>query len=102
MTGHQEPRMYPPVGQYGWHYPEQSQAVLVFVLGLLGLLVLPLLAPVAWVIGNREIAAIDAGRRSPENRGLAQIGRILGIVMSTLLILFVALVAVAVVLAFSV
>ena len=73
-------------------YPEESRAVTVFVLGILGLVVFPLLAPFAWVIGNQELAAIDAGHRSPNNRGLAQAGRILGIVVSILLVLFVVLV----------
>ena len=73
-------------------YPEQSQATAVFVLGLLGMFVLPLLAPFAWSMGNRELRAIEAGRRAPDNRQLARIGRVLGIVMSSLLILFVVLV----------
>ncbi|MEM7323811.1 MAG: hypothetical protein AAF531_12055 [Actinomycetota bacterium] len=74
------------------YYPEASRATTVFVLGLLGMLLFPLLAPFAWAMGSQELAAIDAGRRSPENRQLALIGKILGIVMSVLLIVFVALV----------
>lgn len=73
-------------------YPEQSRATTVFVLGLLGVLVFPLLAPFAWSMGTRELQAIDTGRRAPDNRQLARIGRILGIAMSLLLILFVVLV----------
>ncbi len=74
------------------NYPEQSQATMVFVLGLLGMLVLPLLAPFAWSMGTRELKAIEAGRRPPGNRQLARIGQILGITMSLLLALFVVLV----------
>lgn len=73
-------------------YPEQSQATAAFVLGLLGFFVFPLLAPFAWAMGSREIAGIDAGRRPPDNRSLARIGQVLGIIMSALLILFVVLV----------
>ncbi len=36
--------------------------------------------PFAWVLGNRELAAIDAGKRPPGNRKLTQVGRTLGIV----------------------
>jgi hypothetical protein len=61
---------------------------MVFVFGLCGLLVFPLLAPFAWFMGNEEIAAIDAGRRAPENRQLARAGQIMGIIMSALLIIF--------------
>ncbi len=38
-------------------------------------------------MGNNELAAIDAGRRAPENRGTANAGRILGIIGTVLLAL---------------
>ena len=79
------------------YYPEQSRATAAFVLGLLGMLLFPLLAPFAWAMGSQEVAAIDAGRRPPDNRSLARIGQILGIVMSALLILFVVIVFAALV-----
>jgi hypothetical protein len=47
------------------------------------------------VMGNNELAAIDAGRRPPENRGTANAGRILGIISTVLLavaIIFVILI----------
>jgi len=37
------------------------------------------------VMGNKELEAIDAGRRPPENRGTANAGKILGIVSTALL-----------------
>ncbi len=73
-------------------YPEQSRSSTVFVLGLLGILVFPLLAPFAWFMGNRELSAIRAGRRPPENEGLARVGQVLGIIVSVFLLLFAALV----------
>jgi hypothetical protein len=36
-------------------------------------------------MGNNELAAIDAGRRAPENRGTANAGRILGIISTVLM-----------------
>jgi hypothetical protein len=81
-----------PAGYGLPRYREQSQAMAVFVLGLLGMFVFPPLAPFAWAMGNREFAAIDAGRRPPDSRHLARIGQVLGIIMSLLLILFVVLV----------
>lgn len=66
-------------------YPEPSQATTVLVLGILGLVLCGILAPFAWVMGNRELEAIDAGRRSPENRGTANAGRILGIIGTVIL-----------------
>jgi hypothetical protein len=66
-------------------YPEQSQATTVLVLGILGIVICGILAPFAWNMGTKELAAIDAGRRPPENRGTANAGRILGIIGTVLL-----------------
>ncbi len=74
---------------YGTGY-EPSQAVLALVLGIIGVFVFQLVAPFAWVIGNRELRAIDAGHRNPDDRGLAVAGKILGIV-GTVLLAFIVL-----------
>lgn len=68
-------------------YPESSQAVLALVLGILGLILCQVLAPAAWIVGNSELRGIDEGRRPPDNRGLANAGRILGIIGTALLAL---------------
>lgn len=68
-------------------YPESSQATTVLVLGIIGIVLCQILGPIAWVMGNNELAAIDAGRRAPENRGTANAGRILGIIGTVLLAL---------------
>lgn len=86
MSGYgmnQPPYQGGPVGQPGYgyqQYPEQSQATTVLILGILGLVVCGICAPFAWVMGNREIEGIDAGRRPPDNRQTAKIGQILGII----------------------
>jgi len=79
-------------------YPEASRANTALVLGILGVAVLPLLGPFAWVMGNQELKAIDAGRRPPEGRGVAKAGWILGIIGTVLLalgLIFVILLVVA-------
>jgi hypothetical protein len=68
-------------------YPEQSQATTALVLGILSIVVCQILGPFAWQIANKEMAAIDAGRRPPENRSNANAGRILGIIGTVLLAL---------------
>jgi hypothetical protein len=68
------------------YYQEDSQATTILVLGILALVLCQVLGPFAWVMGNKELAGIDAGRRAPENRGTAQAGRILGIISTVLLI----------------
>ncbi len=74
-------------GWQGQSYPEQSQATTVLVLGIVGLVLCQICSPIAWIMGNKEVAAIDAGRRSPENRQQATIGRILGIIGTVLIVL---------------
>ena len=69
------------------YYQEDSQATTVLVLGILSLVLCQVLGPVAWVMGNKELAGIDTGLRPPQNRGTAQAGRILGIISTVLMIL---------------
>jgi hypothetical protein len=76
------------------YYQEDSQATTILVLGILGLVLCQVLGPFAWVMGNKELAGIDAGRRAPENRGTAQAGRILGIISTVLMIIGVGLLVV--------
>ncbi|RPI20403.1 MAG: hypothetical protein EHM57_08105 [Actinobacteria bacterium] len=78
-------------------YPEPSQATTAFVLGLLGL-VFGILAPFAWYIGSKEVKAIDAGLRDPKDRGLAVAGRVLGMVITILMIAAVVFIILALVL----
>lgn len=66
-------------------YAEASQATTILVLGILGLVCCGPLGVVAWIMGNNEIQAIDAGRRDPANRGTANAGRIVGIVATVFL-----------------
>jgi len=61
-------------------YPEASESTTALVLGILGLIVCGILGPFAWYIGNKEVKAIDEGRRDPTNRGTANAGKILGAV----------------------
>ena len=77
-------------------YPEQSKATTVLVLGILGLVLCSVLAPIAWYMGNEEVRAIDAGRRDPANRGTANAGRILGIIGTVLAAIGIILVIVLV------
>jgi hypothetical protein len=62
----------------------------VLILGILGIVACQLLAPFAWVIGNRALAEIDANPSAYSNRGLVVAGRICGIVGSVLFGLYVA------------
>lgn len=73
--------------QWGAPPPKHPKATLVLILGILGLIVCGVLAPFAWVMGNRAVAEIDANPGVYDGRGEAQAGRILGIIGSVLLII---------------
>lgn len=85
-----QPPPYQPLPQGqgigpGTIYPEESQAVLSLVLSIVGLVACGgLLCPVGWYIGNKELAGIDAGRRDPSKRDMAQAGKIIGIIGTVL------------------
>lgn len=68
-------------------YPEPSRAIAILVMGILSVVICGLLGPVAWSMGNTELAAIDADRRPPQNRGAASAGRILGMIATFLLVI---------------
>lgn len=73
-------------------YTEASQATAALVLGILGFVCCFLCAPFAWWIGAAEVSAIDAGRRPPQNRGVGNAGKILGIIGTCLMTPFVLIV----------
>jgi hypothetical protein len=70
---------------------EHPQGTTILVLGILSILCCGLLGPVAWIMGNKALAEIDAQPYAYSNRGNVQAGRIIGIVSSVLLILSAAL-----------
>jgi hypothetical protein len=70
---------------YGAAAPDHPQATTVLILGILGIVVCGILAPFAWVMGNRVVAEIDASNGQIGGRGNAQAGRICGIVGTVLI-----------------
>lgn len=68
------------------HYPEESQATMAIILSILGLILCcGLVSPVGWIMGQRELDAIAAGRRDPANRGTANGAKIIGIIGTVVL-----------------
>jgi hypothetical protein len=72
---------YPP---YAVDHP---QTTTVLILGILGLILCSVLAPFAWVMGNRVVREIDASQGQLGGRSSANAGRICGIIGSVLLAL---------------
>jgi len=69
--------------------PTESRAVVALVLGILGIVLCPILAPIAWAIGHASEQQIDAAAGALSGRGLATAGKITGIIGTVLLILYV-------------
>jgi hypothetical protein len=69
----------------GFAPPDHQQAVLVLILGILGLVLCQAISPFAWVMGNRVVAEIDASNGQVGGRSLANAGRICGIVGTALI-----------------
>lgn len=89
---------YPSAPQGSWQPPaKHPQSTIVLVLGILGLVVCGVLAPFAWVMGNRALREIDANPQQYGGRSEVNAGRILGIIGTVLLALSLILVLVLVV-----
>ena len=63
------------------------RGAMVLILGILSYFTCPLLGIVAWVMGRADLTEINAGRMDPAGRDLTQIGMVLGIVSTALLVL---------------
>jgi hypothetical protein len=88
--------------QYGGAVPtDHPKATTVLVLGILGLVVCSVLAPVAWVMGNGVVREIDASNGAIGGRSNANIGRILGIVGTALLALAAVFILIAIIIAIA-
>ncbi len=88
----QQPPYYPPQQvTYVDPRPQPPNAVLILVLGGVGIIFLPLVAPVAWVMGHRSrqvMAASPPGTYRDD--WMVTVGWVLGIVGTVLLLIFLA------------
>ncbi|MET8799327.1 DUF4190 domain-containing protein [Nocardia sp. NPDC004568] len=84
---------YPPPAYgypaYGPPPPDHPQATTVLILGIVGMMFCQVCAPVAWIMGRRALAEIDASGGTVGGRSNVMVGYILGIIGSVLLILAV-------------
>lgn len=75
-----------PYGQPAQEHPKGTQ---VLILGILSILVCPVLGPFAIVQGKNALAEIDQNPTAYSNRSTVNIGRILGIIGTVLMVLYV-------------
>jgi hypothetical protein len=81
----------PPSGQ--WAAPPSTAkadgAVAALVLGILGILICQLCAPIAWSLGRKAEQAVDASGGALAGRGEATAGKILGMIGTAFLVLII-------------
>ncbi|MEO7719165.1 MAG: ankyrin repeat domain-containing protein [Capsulimonas sp.] len=76
--------MQPP----SYSSPTPVKGTLILALGILSI-GLPILGPVAWIMGNKSLSLIDSGFGDPMQRQNTKIGRICGMVGTVILILVI-------------
>jgi hypothetical protein len=66
----------------------------ILAIGIISLVIFPystlICGPLAWVMGNSDLAEIRAGRMDPGGEGMVQAGRVLGMISTFLLLAVVA------------
>jgi len=75
----------PPPNEPG--RPNAEGAIPALILGIIGLVFCPLVAPFAWFLGRKAERIVDASNGTLAGRGEATAGKILGIVACVLMIL---------------
>lgn len=63
------------------------RATLILVLGVLGIILCQPLGIFAWIMGNADLKEIAAGAMDPAGKDMTNIGRILGIIATALLVI---------------
>ena len=66
---------------------DHPQGTTILVLGILGLVVCSILAPVAWYMGNNAMKEVEANPGRYANAQNIKIGRILGMIGTALIVL---------------
>lgn len=73
-------------GQMAQPHP---QGTLILIFGILSLVGITILGPFAWYMGNKALKEIDANPAAYSDRNNVNVGRILGIIGSVLMIIAV-------------
>jgi len=77
--------------------PDHPQTTTILILGICGLVLCQVLGPFAWWMGNKALREIDASNGQVGGRDTVKVGRILGIIGTIILGLFILFVVVSIV-----
>jgi hypothetical protein len=69
-------------------YELEHRGGLILALGIIGLVTCPPVGVAAWVMGNNDMKAMESGQMDPEGKQLTQVGKILGIVATIFMIIW--------------
>jgi len=78
---------YPPQPPYSRPPQDHPQTTTILILGICGLVLCQVLGPFAWSMGNKALREIDASGGQLGGRDTVNVGRILGMVATALLVL---------------
>jgi hypothetical protein len=73
---------------------------LILVLGIVSLVAIQILGPVAWLLGNADLKEMRAGRMDPAGESQTNIGRVLGMIATLLMVVSLVIACVIVALLF--
>ncbi len=71
----------------GWPEMKPHRGTLILVLGVLSLILCAPLGVAAWMMGRKDLKLMAAGEMDPSGKDLTNIGRILGIIGTVLLVI---------------
>jgi hypothetical protein len=78
------------------YYPEQVSGTTILTLGIVAFFCAGIiLGPIAWIMGNNALKAIDEGRADPMQRSTVAAGRICGIIATILAAVMIVIYGVA-------
>ena len=68
-----------------YRHTEAHRGILILAWGILSWVSCPIFGIIAWVLGNRDLREMRAGRMDPSGMGLTQAGQILGMIHAIIL-----------------
>lgn len=71
----------------GQPYQPSVNGTTILVLGILSIVFLPILGPVAWIMGNKALVTLNTGYADQSQRSTVAAGRVCGIIGTVVLIL---------------
>lgn len=66
--------------------PQKVGGALILALGIISIVILPLLGPVAWIMGSKALKKIKAGQGELDKRGVVVAGLVCGIIGTVIMV----------------